>query len=71
MAMNQIRVATAYTYTSPGERTVRVSPGTWPVGEGVGAVPEAAADHGVAAGHALDMSVVGGGERPAKKRKGD
>jgi hypothetical protein len=56
MAMNQIRVATAYTYTAPGDRTVSVTPGTWPVGNGHGAVPLAAAEHGVAHGYASDAS---------------
>lgn len=74
--MNQIRVTAAYTYTAAGERTVRVNRGTWPVGDGHGAVPEAVAEHGVAEGYALDFSesaipeASDLKEKGAKKRKG-
>lgn len=74
--MNQIRVTAAYTYTAPGERTVRVNQGTWPVGDGPGAVPEVAAEHGIAEGYALDFSepsipeVSDLKDKAAKKRKG-
>jgi hypothetical protein len=68
MAMNRIRVDTAYTYTAPGEGTVSVTPGTWSVGDEGGAVPLAAAEHGVAEGFAVDMSEQSFGSR--RKRKG-
>ena len=66
--MNRIRVDTAYTYTAPGEATVSVTPGTWPVGDGHGAVPAAAAEHGVAEGHAVDVSEHG--RRRSRKADG-